>query len=125
MATDQPSWRFGSAPVEQAAQNGWIVGHFIDPDDLSHSTDVEVKWGIHRAGEQHNPWQHAEHRTTIVVLVAGRFHITLDAASHTLEHPGDYATWSQGIGHSWHAEEDSIVITVRWPSLPHSPSTAP
>jgi hypothetical protein len=23
-----------------------------------------------------------------------------------------------GIGHSWHAEEESVVITIRWPSIP-------
>lgn len=124
MTTDQPRWCFGSAPVEQAAHRGWIVGHFIAADDVRHSADVEIKWGIHRAGEQRDAWQHTEHRTTIVVLVAGRFRITLDAASHTLEHPGDYAMWSQGIGHSWHAEEDSTVITIRWPSTPPPPAPA-
>ena len=40
--------------------------------------------------------------------------------STTLEKEGDYAVWGPGIGHSWQAEEDSIVITVRWPSIPSS-----
>jgi hypothetical protein len=26
--------------------------------------------------------------------------------------------WGAGTDHSWRAEEDSVVITVRWPSVP-------
>jgi hypothetical protein len=26
--------------------------------------------------------------------------------------------WGAGLDHSWRAEDDSIVITVRWPSTP-------
>lgn len=109
-------WHFGSAPVEQAAHRGWIVGYFIDPDDIHHSADVEIKWGIHRAGEQRAAWQDTEHRTTVTILLSGRFRIDLAAGGSTLEHPGDYAMWGPGVGHSWHAEADSTVLTIRWPS---------
>ncbi|SOD71201.1 hypothetical protein SAMN05892883_0766 [Jatrophihabitans sp. GAS493] len=37
--------------------------------------------------------------------------------STTLARQGDYATWGPGIDHSWQAEEDTVVVTVRWPSL--------
>ena len=26
--------------------------------------------------------------------------------------------WGRGVDHSWYAEEDSVVLTVRWPSVP-------
>jgi hypothetical protein len=26
--------------------------------------------------------------------------------------------WGEGVDHSWHAEEESVVLTVRWPSVP-------
>jgi quercetin dioxygenase-like cupin family protein len=52
-----------------------------------------------------------------LIVVRGRFRLDLSVASTTLEE-GDYAVWGPGIGHSWQAEEDSIVITVRWPSIP-------
>ena len=35
-----------------------------------------------------------------------------------LERAGDYAVWGPGIDHTWQAEADAVVITVRWPSLP-------
>jgi hypothetical protein len=30
---------------------------------------------------------------------------------------GDYVVF-HGIGHSWQAEEESVVLAVRWPSVP-------
>jgi quercetin dioxygenase-like cupin family protein len=61
-----------------------------------------------------------EQRTTLLILVRGRFRLDISVASTTLEKEGDYAVWGPGIDHSWQAEEDSIVITVRWPSIPSS-----
>lgn len=81
------------------------------------SADVEVKWGVHPAGDERGSWQGEEKRITLVLLVEGRFHIDLSVVSHVLGRSGDYAMWGPGIGHSWRAEEDSVVITVRWPSM--------
>jgi hypothetical protein len=30
---------------------------------------------------------------------------------------GDYVVWAPGVSHTYRAEVDSVVITVRWPSL--------
>ncbi|MET9017469.1 signal peptidase I, partial [Streptomyces olivaceoviridis] len=35
-----------------------------------------------------------------------------------LEEQGDYVVWGRGVDHSWFAEEESVVLTVRWPSVP-------
>jgi quercetin dioxygenase-like cupin family protein len=35
-----------------------------------------------------------------------------------LTRPGDYVLWGPGVDHSWLAEQESVVVTVRWPSLP-------
>ena len=79
-----------------------------------------VKWGAHPAGEGRDGWATDEQRTTLLILVRGRFRLDLSVASTTLEKEGDYAVWGPGIDHSWQAEEDSVVITVRWPSIPTS-----
>jgi quercetin dioxygenase-like cupin family protein len=50
--------------------------------------------------------------------VKGRFRIELSVGSFVLAEPGDYALWGPGIDHWWVAEEESTVITVRWPSIP-------
>ena len=31
--------------------------------------------------------------------------------------PGDYIVF-HGVNHTWQAEEASVVVSVRWPSLP-------
>jgi quercetin dioxygenase-like cupin family protein len=114
------SWHFGNARIDGGHHRGWIVGHFLDElqDGVRGTTDVEIKWGIHPTGEERASRQDAEDRTTILILISGRFRINLSVASHVLDQPGDYAMWGPGIGHSWRAEADSVVLTVRWPSLP-------
>jgi len=112
------AWHVGNAREDGTARRGWIVGHFMPEDDLRRSEDVEVKWGIHPAGDERETPQATEHRTTLVVLVSGRFELSLDDTSVTLAEPGDYAMWGPGTGHSWRAAQDSVVLTLRWPSKP-------
>lgn len=109
--------RAGNAPVDGQPRRGWIVGHFMGDTDIRTTKDVEIKWGTHPAGDERAQWQTDEHRTTIIFLVRGRFRINLHDGSHLLEREGDYVMWSAGTDHSWRAEEDSVVLTVRWPSL--------
>jgi len=79
---------------------------------------LEVKWGIHPAGETRAEWTVGDHRTTLLILIEGRWRLDLSVGSVTLEKPGDYVVWGPGIDHSWHAETDSVMLTVRWPSTP-------
>jgi hypothetical protein len=41
-----------------------------------------------------------------------------------LARQGDYAMWGPGIDHHWSADEESVVLTVRWPSLASREGTA-
>ncbi|MGH3273176.1 MAG: signal peptidase I [Streptosporangiaceae bacterium] len=114
------NWSTGNASGEADEHRGWLLGHFIEPADTSVRTTsaLEVKWGIHPAAQERPDWTQGEDRTTLVLLVSGRFTLNLTVGTTLLERQGDYATWGPGIDHSWRAEEDSVVITVRWPSLP-------
>ena len=110
------SWYGGNATRDSEEHRGWIVGHFMDVGDVRQSGGVEIKWGVHASGEERADWQADETRTTVLLLVKGRFRVNLSVDSFVLEQEGDYAMWGPGIGHSWRAEEDSVVVTVRWPS---------
>ncbi len=100
---------------------GWLLGHFMgEAGGVRASDAVEVKWGVHPTGQGRDGWATGEERTTLLILLRGRFRLDLSVGSVTLEREGDYAVWGPGIDHSWHAEEDSTVITVRWPSVPAS-----
>jgi hypothetical protein len=110
-------WHVGNALTDGGPRRGWLVGHFIeDRDDIRSTDDVEIKWGIHSAGDQRAEWTSDEYRTTVLLLVRGRFHLDLPGESIVLADEGDYVMWGARVDHSWRAEANSVVITVRWPS---------
>lgn len=111
------NWSHGNAEEASADTRGWLIGHFIDPSEgVRSSKDVEVKWGTHPAGDKRPEWTSDDQRTTLVLLVQGNFRVDLTEGSSTMTRQGDYIMWSPGIDHTWEANEDSVVITVRWPS---------
>jgi hypothetical protein len=113
------NWHSGNAAEDGLQTRGWLLGHFVDPAEGVRSTkDLEVKWGIHPAGEKRSEWTADDHRTTMVLLVEGHFVVHLTEGSAAMTRQGDYIIWGPGIDHSWEALSDSVVITVRWPSLP-------
>jgi hypothetical protein len=112
------NWHVGNAARDGRDRRGWLIGHFFDDaSDVRSSDAVEIKWGVHPAGEGRNQWNTREQRTTALLLIQGRFRLDLSVGSFVLAEEGDYAIWGPGVDHSWHAEEDSIVVTIRWPSL--------
>ncbi len=111
-------WSAGNATDDARDTRGWLVGHFIDPSQGVRSTgDVEVKWAHHPAGDKRPAWTSDDRRTTLVLLVEGNFRVDLSAGSKTMTRPGDYVMWGPGIDHTWEAIHDSVVMTVRWPSV--------
>jgi uncharacterized cupin superfamily protein len=111
------NWHFGNAAEDGTDYRGWVVGHFVEPSEgVRSSKDVEIKWGIHPAGDKRAEWTSDDQRTTFVLLVQGHFRVDLTEGSVTMTRQGDYAMWGAGIDHTWEAIEDSVVLTVRWPS---------
>jgi hypothetical protein len=106
----------GNAETDAAAR-GWLLGHFMPPGDPRHSEAVEVKWGVHPVGERRPGWVTDDPRSILSVLVRGRFRIDLRDRSVVLAKQGDYIVF-HGLDHTWEAEEASVVVSVRWPSLP-------
>ena len=108
----------GKAGPDAAADHGWLLGHFKPLGDPRHSTDVEIKWGVHPIGDRRGRWATGETRTALLVLISGRFRMEFRNSSPVLSEPGDYVVWGPGVDHSWYAEAESVVLTVRWPSVP-------
>jgi hypothetical protein len=109
--------RTGNADTDTAETRGWLLGHFRPGGDARRSDDVEVKWAVHAQGEQRAAWVEGERRSTLVLLVSGRFRIELPGREVVLAKQGDYVVF-HGVGHSWYAEEPSVVVVIRWPSIP-------
>jgi hypothetical protein len=108
----------GNANVDAATDHGWLLGHFKPFGDPRHSDGVEIKWGTHSPGDERAEWVRGEERTALLILISGRFRVELPGRSVLLAERGDYVVWGKGVDHSWHAEEESVVLTVRWPSVP-------
>jgi len=108
----------GNAFADGDKHRGWLVGNFIEPpDSVLNSGDVEIKWGVHPAGDERADWTTGETRTSFMVLISGRFIQRLPDRQVELIKPGDYVSWGPGVVHAWRAIEDSVLLTVRWPSV--------
>lgn len=112
----------GNTIVDSPSHRGWFIGRYIDEDAYRQTHDVEVKWGIHKKNDKNDSFASDQIARSMSVLIRGRFRLTFRRAGQTedilLENEGDYAVWLPGLEHSWIAEEDSVVLTVRWPSFP-------
>jgi mannose-6-phosphate isomerase-like protein (cupin superfamily) len=108
----------GKAGQDAPLDRGWLLGHFKDPADPRHSDAVEIKWGMHPVGDRRARWVTGEERTTLLILISGRFRVEVPGRSVVLTEQGDYIVWGKGVDHSWYAEEASVVLSVRWPSVP-------
>jgi hypothetical protein len=119
----------GKAGADGHDFGGWLVGNLSGwsaakaPRDfgLRQSSAVEIKWGVHRAGEKRNSWAGCSEQRTLSVLVSGKFLLQFRSPSargsvkeQRLLEPGDYVVWSTDVEHTWIVEEDAIVFTVRW-----------
>ncbi|HVB43145.1 MAG TPA: signal peptidase I [Streptosporangiaceae bacterium] len=107
----------GSADADARGNRGWLLGHFMPADDVRNSSDVEIKWGMHPRGDERAQWVTGETRTALIVLISGRFRLDFPDRSVVLADQGDYVVFD-GVEHSWYAEEESVVLGVRWPSVP-------
>ncbi len=104
---------------ENPQNNGWILGHFIS-EPVFRNEHVEVKWSTHRKGWAKGFAAANKSAKSVSVLISGRFVLMFpdEGREVVLFKPGDYCFWSEGVHHSSAALEESVVLTIRWPSIP-------
>ena len=120
------SFYAGNAVADQVGNTGWFLGQFIPAElGIRHQRDLELKWGIHQKGQTRSHPYANGNGTTISVLVKGNFRVALQVGtiSHTvtLEKEGDYVVFGPDVVHSWQAIADTIVLSVRFPSVEVAP----
>jgi quercetin dioxygenase-like cupin family protein len=79
---------------------------------------VELKWFTHRPGEVRSEWAPASPVQTLNLLIRGRFVLVFPDQEVALEREGDFVLFGPGVAHSYRSVEESLILTVRWPSLP-------
>ncbi len=110
----------GNFDKEALSHKGWILGHFVSPTLPLHNRNFEMKWGKHKKGESKTSIGVNERASTLSILIYGKVLLKFPSQSREslLEEEGDYVFWGPGIPHKWEVLEDSLVLTVRWPSVP-------
>ena len=113
-----------SAGLRGRDTRGWFLGQFI-PGQANplRSSDLEVKWFTHAKGETRERWSPASPVRTLNILVRGRFVLLFPDHEVLLQKEGDFVQFGPGIAHSFRSEAESLVLTVRWPSIPVAPAT--
>lgn len=112
----------GTGNAVKDGNRGWFVGQFVPPSfGLAHQEAVEIKWDQHPKGDRRQGFAQSRGATTISILVSGSFITRLKLPDGMreiiLSAPGDYIAFGPGLEHWWEALEESLVITVRFPSL--------
>jgi hypothetical protein len=122
MPTHEP-YQVGNAARDAVDGTGWFLGQFVPAAlGLRHQTDVELKWGVHAKGQKRPGGIQANGvATTVSVLLRGAMHITfaVDGATRdvVLRQEGDYVIFGPDLVHGWEALSDSVVMSVRFPSV--------
>ncbi len=62
-------------------------------------------------------WSVSESATTLSLVIRGRMRMIFENKEFVLE-DGDYYVAPNKTPHKYSIEEDSTILTIRWPSLP-------
>jgi hypothetical protein len=108
--------RKGNTNIDGQDTRQWLVGSFMPEGDIRNTEHVEVKWGNHPKGDKREEWVTGETRTTMAILIAGKFALEFPDEKVELSQQGDYVMWGSGTDHRWEAFDDSVFLTIRWPS---------
>ena len=109
---------FGNAMEAGRDTRGWFAGHFV-PGEANplRSEDVELKWFVHGRGEVRSEWSPPSPVRTLNVLIRGSFVLVFPDREVALQREGDFVVFGPDVPHSYRSIEESLVLTVRWPSL--------
>ena len=123
MTSNSPPVVAGNAVTASTDTRGWFLGHFIAGENNPlRNAGVEVKWFTHAEGECRPQWSPANGVRTLNILIRGRFVLLFPEREVLLEKEGDFVLFGPGIAHSYRSEKESLVLTVRWPSIPVAPA---
>jgi hypothetical protein len=109
---------FENGRFDGVTNRGWAVGEFITGP--RHSTDVEIKWARLQKGPAGLEWRTCDTATTLSILVHGKIRIEFRGEHQDdviLTEPGDYVIFGPGFEHRSTALEDTLSLTIRWPSI--------
>jgi mannose-6-phosphate isomerase-like protein (cupin superfamily) len=119
MSADTTTPISGNVATTSKDTRGWVLGHFMPgAENPLRTPDLELKWYTHAKGETRSEWAPANSVKTLNVLIRGHFVLLFPDREVALEKEGDFVLFGPGVAHSFRSVQESLVLTVRWPSLP-------
>jgi hypothetical protein len=109
----------GNVAVASKDTRGWFLGHFMPGDDNPlRTSELELKWYTHAKGETRADWAPGNPVKTLNILLRGHFVLLFPDREVALRQEGDFVLFGPDVPHSFRSEQESLVLTVRWPSVP-------
>jgi hypothetical protein len=109
----------GNVSGASSQTRGWFVGHFMPgAGNPLRTSDLEMKWWTHAKGETRAEWAPGNPVSTVNILIRGHFVLLFPDREVPLQKEGDFVLFGPDTPHSYRSVEESLVLTVRWPSLP-------
>jgi hypothetical protein len=88
---------------------------------LRSNSDLEIKWGIYKEGEERSDWASCSDKTAMSILIRGDLSFTFRDPGDSsicrevrLKEEGDYVIWREDMLHTWRMDRDSVILTIRW-----------
>lgn len=108
----------GNVAGASKGTRGWFLGHFMPGDDNPlRTSELELKWYTHAKGETRPEWAPGNPVRTLNILIRGHFVLLFPDREVALQNEGDFVLFGPDVPHSFRSEQESLVLTVRWPSL--------
>jgi len=103
---------------ENPERKGWFIGHFINDKSPFNTDDFEVNWVRIKKGERKKGIGNNAKAKTLTILIEGKYQFEfLDKSEGAiLKNKGDYFFYQPIKNHVAKALEDSLIMTIRWPS---------
>ena len=119
MSSNIPTPFSGNVNDASKDTRGWFLGHFM-PGEANplRNGEVELKWYTHPKGDIRDQWAPGNPVKTLNILIRGHFVLLFPDQEVSLENEGDFVLFGPGMPHSYRSVEESIVLTIRWPSAP-------
>lgn len=119
MSSNAPTPISGNVVGAAKDTRGWFLGHFIPGEENPlRTSELELKWYTHTKGETRDAWAPGNPVRTLNILIRGHFVLLFPDQEIPLEKEGDFVLFGPGVPHSFRSIEESLVLTVRWPSVP-------
>ena len=100
-------------------RRGWFIGHFVEDESVFKTDDFEIRWTFHPKGDKKPQIAANMKAKTVSVLIKGKFVLIYPDQKKEviLSKPGDFVYHDAKVYHGSEALEDSIMLTIRWPSI--------